>query len=75
MKLKTHQFAMLLVIAVLISLTAFSQVRLSKLISDGMVVERNSKVKIWGWAAHNEQVTIQFLDSTYHTKADSNIDV
>lgn len=55
---------------IFISLTAFSQVRLPKLISDSMVLQRDSTVKIWGWAARNENVSIQFMGSSYQTKAD-----
>ena len=72
MKLNVRQFGLFLGIVFLVSLTTHSQVRLPKLISDGMVLQRNSEVKIWGWAAHYEQVNIQFLDSTYTTLADSN---
>lgn len=32
------------------SVISFSQVRLPKLVSDGMVLQRDTKVKIWGWA-------------------------
>ena len=48
------------------------QVRLPKLISDGMVLQRNNEVKIWGWASGNENVSVHFLDSIYQTKADEN---
>ncbi len=54
-----------------ISYTIFSQVRLPKLISDGMVLQRNAKVKIWGWASGGEKITINFINSTYHTTADN----
>jgi sialate O-acetylesterase len=47
------------------------QIKLPKLISDGMVLQRDADVKIWGWAAKNEPITVQFLDSTYRTVTDS----
>jgi sialate O-acetylesterase len=72
MKLKPHLFRIFLALTFIVSLSAYSQVRLPKLLSDGMVLQRNSDVNIWGWASSNEQVKIQFLDSTYHTTADSN---
>jgi sialate O-acetylesterase len=37
-----------------------------------MVLQRNSKVKIWGWAAPNERIALQFIDSTYVTIANDN---
>lgn len=45
------------------------QVRLPRLISDGMVLQRDSKVKIWGWASPDEPVTVQFNKSKYKTKS------
>ncbi len=56
----------------LLSLTAvsFSQVRLPKLISDGMILQRNTKLKIWGWASSGEPVTIFFKGKKYNTTAD-----
>ncbi len=49
------------------SLPAFGQVRLPKLVSDGMVLQRNMNVRIWGWARPGEEVTIRFLGKTYTT--------
>lgn len=60
----------LFIFFLLISVTSFSQVRLPKLISDGMVLQRDTKAKIWGWASSNENVSVQFIGSTYQTKAD-----
>jgi sialate O-acetylesterase len=51
-------------------ITIFSQVKLPKLISDGMVLQRDASVKIWGWAASSEKISIRFIDSTYNTTAD-----
>jgi sialate O-acetylesterase len=56
----------------LIPVISFSQVRLPKLISDGMVLQRDTNVKIWGWASASEKIAIQFIGSTYHTTANSN---
>jgi sialate O-acetylesterase len=56
----------------LIPVISYSQVRLPKLISDGMVLQRDTNVKIWGWASAGEKITIQFIGSTYHTTANSN---
>jgi len=52
---------------------AFSQVRLPRLISDGMLLQRDANVKIWGWATADEKITINFRDKTYHTTADKNV--
>lgn len=45
--------------------------RLPKLISDGMILQRDKKVKIWGWALPEEKVTVHFLDKSYSTVANS----
>ncbi len=45
------------------------QVRLPRLISDGMVLQRDAHIKIWGWAAAAEKISIGFLDSVYRTLA------
>lgn len=64
-----------LVLAMLfLSSAVFGQIRLPKLIGDGMVLQRDARVRIWGWASDGEKVTIRFLDSTYTTAANSNGD-
>jgi sialate O-acetylesterase len=57
---------------IIISTSSFCQVKLPKLISDGMVLQRNTKVKIWGWASVGERIVINFIDSMYYTTADKN---
>jgi sialate O-acetylesterase len=52
-------------------LRGLSQVRLPRLIADGMVLQRDSPLKIWGWAAAGENVTVQFRDSAYQTAANA----
>ena len=53
----------------LICQTAFCNVRLPRLVSDGMVLQRDATVKIWGWADEGEKVTINFKGKTYTTAA------
>ncbi|MBN2347991.1 MAG: beta galactosidase jelly roll domain-containing protein [Bacteroidales bacterium] len=60
-----YTIALLLLIPVL----TYSNVTLPKLISDGLVLQRDAEVKIWGWADSLEQVRVDFLDSTYQTRA------
>ena len=38
----------------------WAQVRLPSVISDGMVLQRNSKVTVWGWASPGERITVTF---------------
>src|SRR5690606_38947730 len=42
---------------------------LPRLISDGIVLQRNQPIKIWGWAAKGERVNIIFRGRTYTTNA------
>ena len=71
MKLAAKRIKKILIVTLLASLTAFSQVRLPKLISDGMILQRDTEVKIWGWAAAHENISIKFHDSLYQTTTDS----
>lgn len=48
------------------------QLKLPKLISDGMVLQRNAEVKIWGYDALNQSVTVHFADKVYSCITDSN---
>ncbi|GAB3687792.1 sialate O-acetylesterase [Spirosoma flavus] len=46
---------------------AQAQLRLPKLISDGMVLQRDVPLKIWGWAAPGERITVRFKNKNYKT--------
>lgn len=53
------------------SLTVVSaQIKLPKIIRDSMVLQRNTQVKLWGWASPQEKITIDFLNKKYKTTAD-----
>ncbi len=56
-------------ITLLLTTVSFCQVRLPKLISNGIVLQRETKTKIWGWSAPNEKITIDFLNKKYKLKA------
>jgi sialate O-acetylesterase len=53
----------------LVTAQCYSQLKLPKLISDGMVLQRNASVKIWGWSAPHENVRIDFMDSVFYSMA------
>ena len=53
-----------------ISLHINAEVKLPRLISDGMILQRETPVKIWGWASKNETITLKFQGQSYKTKAD-----
>jgi len=52
--------------------TASAQVRLPQLISDGMVLQRETKTRVWGWASPGEKVFVKFSGHTYKTAANEN---
>ncbi|MGD8779410.1 MAG: sialate O-acetylesterase [Ignavibacteria bacterium] len=62
---------LIIIFFLFISTTTFGQVKLPKLISDGMVLQRDAEIKIWGWAAEGEKISVNFIDSTYTTTADN----
>lgn len=63
-------------VAVLLYLCATSwadaKVKLPALISDGMVLQREQSVKVWGTADAGENITIEFQKKSYHATADAN---
>lgn len=44
-----------------------AQVRLPQLVRDSMVLQRDTKVRLWGWAGAGEKVTVKFNNKTYKT--------
>lgn len=48
-----------------------AKVKLPALVSDGMILQRNQKVKIWGSADKGEKVEVQFQNKRYTTIADN----
>lgn len=71
MKLKKTFGLALCCFVLTLSQIAFCSVRLPLLISDGMVLQRETDVKIWGWADADEKITLNFNGKTYNTTADS----
>ncbi|RPD48336.1 sialate O-acetylesterase [Hymenobacter sediminis] len=49
----------------LLSHAATAQVRLPRLVSNGMVLQRDTKLTLWGWAAKGEKVALTFQKKTY----------
>jgi sialate O-acetylesterase len=49
-----------------------AQIKLPRLISNGMILQRDLPLKIWGWSAAHENVTISFLNKEYSAQADKN---
>src|SRR5512146_1435226 len=41
-----------------------AELRLARIFGDGMVIQRNKPVVVWGWAAPRERVTVSFHGHT-----------
>ena len=61
----------LLFFLILSATFANAEVRLPKLIADGMVLQRGTELKLWGWASPQEKVEISFMNKVYRTLADA----
>lgn len=61
-------FISFLLISFLKCIPTSAQITLPHLVSDGMILQRNSSVKIWGWASPKENVQVRFINKTYRTK-------
>ncbi|HJS55374.1 MAG TPA: hypothetical protein VJ765_12550, partial [Chitinophagaceae bacterium] len=44
-----------------------AQVRLPRLVRDSMILQRDTKINIWGWAAKNEKINIKFNSKNFKT--------
>jgi sialate O-acetylesterase len=65
--MKSRLFFLLCFCLIHVRLTA--QIRLPRLVSNGMVLQRDQVVRLWGWASPNEEVKLTFKGKTYSTKA------
>jgi sialate O-acetylesterase len=61
----------MLIVVFAIVMPLCAQLRLPKLVSDGMILQRDTELTIWGWADQNENITIDFKGKSYHTVVDS----
>src|SRR6187200_332923 len=48
-----------------------AQVRLPRLVRDSMILQRDTRINIWGWAAKNEKIKIKFNSKSYKTTTSS----
>ena len=51
--------------ALLLCATAYADIRLPRLLSDGAILQREKPVTLWGWADEGEKVTVQFAGKNY----------
>lgn len=47
--------------------TVYSQIRLPALIRDSMILQRDTKLNVWGWASKGERISVRFNNKNYKT--------
>ena len=60
----------LLYLFILLTLHVKGEVKLPRLIGNGMVLQRDVPLNIWGWANPSEKVKVKFVGKSYVTRAD-----
>lgn len=68
----TSRVAFIMLLTLLCIYSGRASVKLPALISNGMVLQRDTDLKLWGWASKGERIEIRFLNKLYKTTADSN---
>jgi sialate O-acetylesterase len=64
--MRSYTLAMFLL---LIAFVSSADVRLPKLISNGMVIQRDRPVRVWGWASPGEKISVAFQKKSFKTTA------
>ena len=67
MKVKTI-YSLLFFLGLIIFDQVTAQVKLPQIIRDSMILQRDAKINIWGWASKGEKVSVKFNGKTYRTK-------
>ena len=57
----------LLSIFISLSISIFSQLRLANIFGDGMVLQRNDSINIWGWSKPEDEVSVFLQGDEYNT--------
>ncbi len=71
-KVKRTAFFSAAALLLAVCATATAEVRLPNVFSDHAVLQRNQPVRVWGWAAAGEQVTVRFHDQARTATAGAN---
>ena len=68
---RSHLKKIIIILLLVTAYSASAQVKLPQIIRDSMILQRDEKIKVWGWASASEKVNILFKGKTYKTKADN----
>ncbi len=63
--------SLILLVSIFLFIYSYSNVRLPRLISDNMVLQREKPITLWGWADAGEKVTVQFNKQTISVRTDN----
>lgn len=63
------KFVLALVTMLFLQNATQAQIRLPRLVRDSMILQRDTKVNIWGWATPGENITASFNGKKYQVKA------
>ena len=55
-----------------LSFSCHAQVKLPRLVRDSMIIQRDARVRIWGWASPHERIKIKFNRNNINTTAEAN---
>lgn len=69
--MKCKLFYVVISITIIFCNISYGEIRLPRLVRDSTILQRDTKVKIWGWASPGEKITIDFLKKKYKTVADA----
>ena len=67
--MKNSKLISLVCLPLFVMQTLTAQVRLPRLIRDSMILQRDSKINIWGWASGNEKIKIKFNGRNFDATA------
>jgi sialate O-acetylesterase len=60
-----------LLVSLFLASESRAELRLTRLFGDGMVVQRDVEVPVWGWADPGAEVAVTFRGTTYAARADA----
>ena len=71
---KISLFSLLAILNLLFLQSINAEVKLPAIVSSNMVLQRNTTIKLWGWADANEKITIKalWLKQVMNIEADNN---
>lgn len=71
---KISLFSLFAIINLLFLQSINAEVKLPAIVSSNMVLQRNTTIKLWGWADSNEKITIKalWLKQVMNIEADNN---